>query len=72
MNRDDLIRMAREAGWGGDAAEAWMEGFLFGAASEREACAKVSECNAAFGNSDEQWASRECAKFIRARGEGQR
>lgn len=35
MTRDDVIRMALEAGWGGDAAEAWADGYEVGAAAER-------------------------------------
>ena len=37
-------------------------------AEEREACARLCEHNAAFGNSDERHASRECALLIRERG----
>ena len=48
MNRDDIIRMAREV-WGDDSAKPWHESALthleafanLVAAAEREACAKV-------------------------------
>ncbi len=40
-----------------------------GRKDENEVCAKVCEHNAAFGNSDERYASRECAAAIRARRE---
>jgi hypothetical protein len=82
MNRDDVIRMAREAGLSG-----LMEGGLIDyferfaalvAAAEREACAKVADDYA--GNqqawscgldSPEEYrmqAGHECADAIRARG----
>ncbi len=45
MTRDEIIRMAREAGWGGDCAEAWADGYELAAAAEREECAKlVDDC----------------------------
>jgi hypothetical protein len=48
MNRDDIIRMAREAGWTGPEENvtyvAMLERFAnLVAAAEREACAKVCE-----------------------------
>ena len=47
MNREDIIRMAREAGIGETSARfmvnLWEIGFEAGAAAEREACAKVCE-----------------------------
>ena len=49
-------------------AENWNRAMLNGVETEREACAKVCEHNAAFGNSDERHASRECALLIRERG----
>ena len=64
MTRDDIIRMAREAGW------SWMEAGMEArklqrfaalvAAAEREECAKV--CEEPGGN-----AANWCAKAIRAR-----
>jgi hypothetical protein len=103
MNRDDIIRMAREAGYGdilsmlhSNALERFAN--LVAAAErekrqwedlhtchphcdrpacvavrraredEREACARLCEHNAAFGNSDERHASRACALLIRERG----
>ena len=73
MNRDEIIRMAREAKidqlWGDDPLADWsVELTIFAAlvaAAEREACAKVCE---------EHWRNNgnamECADAIRARGEG--
>ena len=47
MKREDIIRMAREAGIGETSARfmvnLWEIGFEAGAAAEREACAKVCE-----------------------------
>jgi hypothetical protein len=64
MNRDDIIRMAREAGF--DVAPDewhWLERFAaLVAAAEREACAKVCE--------EPGWnAANWCATQIRARGQ---
>ena len=65
MNRDDIIRMAREAGLGNVLGA--IEGgalhrfFYMAQAAEREACAKVCE--------EPGWnAANWCAKAIRARG----
>ncbi len=71
MTRDDIIRMAREAGWPGIYSKPLMsitmqeDDFLrfaaLVAAAEREACAKVCE--------EPGWnAANWCAKAIRARG----
>ena len=75
MNRNDIIRMAREAGfqdhgvaemWGHlTASKGHIERFFklayeAGAAAEREACAQVCES---------LWNAAECADAIRARGE---
>jgi hypothetical protein len=66
MNRDDIIRMARKAGFADGVAEiVGLEGFArfaaLIAAAEREACAKVCE--------EPGWnAANWCAKKIRARG----
>ena len=73
MNRDDILRMAREAGirlskdvwpWEGEAEES-MEHFAnLIAAAEREACARVCD-----GDGVRQSTGDECAAAIRARGE---
>ena len=77
MTRDDIIRMAQEAGFYIDPD--WIEHGLPGfenfahlvAAAEREASAKVCEQMSWPGRSDEAlWkddAAEECAKAIRAR-----
>jgi hypothetical protein len=73
MNRDDVIRMAHEAGlsyvWN---SEDWVvqqeELILFAqlvAAAEREACAKVCE---AYDSADPLNVSGECAECIRLKG----
>ena len=64
MTQEDIIRMAREAGFYGQYPEAYnivmIERFAaLVAAAEREACAKVCEVN--------QMNSWGCAKEIRAR-----
>jgi hypothetical protein len=79
MTRDDIIRMAREAGF--ETAEEWDKfpnGFVqvvarfaaLVAAQEREACAKVAE---RWGQEIrvESWdlAGKDCAAAIRARGQ---
>ena len=70
MNRDDIIRMAREAGisTGGDPMNPWnvypsdLEAFAnLVAAAEREACARIAEEYMPYGLN--------CAEEIRARGE---
>ena len=82
MNRDDIIRMAREAGndWG-STEEADKE-YLFRfaalvAAAEREACAKVCETQenrvverhpARIEFDPNSMMARKCAAVIRARG----
>jgi hypothetical protein len=74
MNREDIIKMAREAGLSG-----MMEGGLIDyferfaalvAAAEREACAVVCDERAASAplGSDEQCEAEDCAAAIRARG----
>ncbi len=63
MNRDDIIRMAREAGLldGPVFAQGLERFFHMAQAAEREACAKVCE--------EPGWnAANWCAKAIRARG----
>ena len=74
MTQDEIIRMAREAGFEGLIEKAWgieqLERFAaLVAAHEREACAKVCEQidTAAFGS--ERPEPNDCAAAIRARGE---
>ena len=43
MNREDIIRMAREAGFAGGGCEALFRFFALVAAAEREQCAKVCD-----------------------------
>ena len=76
MTRDDIIRMAREAGWTEysllHAVELQrLETFAaLVAAAEREACSKVCECEAAkLEQFPEVLAIAVCAAAIRARGE---
>jgi hypothetical protein len=69
MNRDDIIRMAREAGIGwlerAEGISEFLERFAnLVAAAEREACAKV--CEAEGERVDASWVS--CAFAIRKRG----
>jgi len=70
MTRDDIIRMAREAGISQSHAEGmtdFLERFAaLVAAAEREACAKVCEEYAGPFNSHR---IGECAAAIRARGQ---
>ena len=79
MTRDDIIRMAREAGFMPTVLNHWpneLERFAdLVAAAEREACAKVCE-DLVFsdGNTDKWTITREkatfdCAAAIRARGQ---
>ncbi len=74
MNRDDIIRMAKQA-----SGSEWsifqdfmpeLERFAtLVAAAEREACARVCEELPYPGNSDWQCGTLDCAAAIRARGE---
>lgn len=74
MNRDDVIRMAREAGLGFKKGSGW--GTHSGtqrfaaliAAAEREACAQA--CDGLQGQGDEGYQpdAADCANAIRARG----
>jgi hypothetical protein len=79
MNRDDIIRMAKEAGHpfltasvveqGAGPVPEWLERFAaLVAAAEREACAKVCERMLGIFHPTEVITAR-CAKAIRARGE---
>ena len=70
MTRDDITRMAREAGWTGPEENvtyvAMLERFAeLVAAAEREACAEVCELMYAYGWLD----AKRCAREIRARGQ---
>jgi len=69
MNRDDIIRMAREAGLlDGPVFAQGLERFAaLVAESEREACAKVVE-NHALGYAEPVWAFK-LIDTIRARGQ---
>jgi hypothetical protein len=78
VDRDDIIRMAREAGvskpWDQEPVE-WktLERFAaLVAVAEREACAKVCDERAATHpiGGDEQCEAEDCAATIRARGQG--
>ena len=67
MTRDDVIRMAREAGlWPTSSTVDLLERFsALVAAAEREACARVCEDLAKY----EGYTKEDCAIAIRARGE---
>jgi len=81
MKQDEIIEMARQAGFSGSVAKMWIEPFeAFAklveertAAKEREACAKV--CEETISNAQDSWdrgvntACVNLAKAIRARGE---
>lgn len=83
MNRDDIIRMAREAGlhkddgvWysrsdvDADVTTDDLERFAtLVAAAEREACARVCETRYMGDNNREDMEAKRCAAAIRARGE---
>jgi len=65
MTRDDIIRMAQEAGFGNYAHEArtmFERFFHMAQAAEREACAKVCDAN-------KHYFGYQCAEAIRARGQ---
>ena len=59
MNREDIIRMAREAGFAGGGCEALFRFAALVAAAEREACEKACE-------HQPHWVA--CVAAIRARG----
>jgi len=77
MTRDDVIRMAREAGFEVDTDDVWItDGYwlkeltrfaAFVAAAEREACAKV--CDELKWHKAPLNFAENCAAAIRARGE---
>ena len=66
MNRDEIIRMAREAG-SIDSEDVIETVYAAFAAAEREACAKVCEQYDDDGGAGETWGPR-FADAIRARG----
>ena len=79
MTRDDIIRMAREAGWEMPAEWDGTDGFLWRlerfaalvAAAEREACEKACE-TVACGDGmmiEERHTAQQCGAAIRKRGE---
>ncbi|MFY8038887.1 MAG: hypothetical protein ACOVN4_04380 [Bosea sp. (in: a-proteobacteria)] len=73
MTRDDIIRMAREAGWeiGDDLSDGFgvrLERFAaLVRADEIEACAKVCEARYMGDNNREDMEARRCAAAIRER-----
>lgn len=81
MNKDDIIRMAREAGAATGSPAPNAPEIIFTqcldierfaalvAAAEREACAKVCEARYMGDNNREDAEARRCAAAIRARGE---
>jgi hypothetical protein len=76
MNRDDIIRMAREAGSSPTEIDivcrfaAVLDDFAaIVAAQEREACAAVCEARYMGDNNREDMEARRCAAAIRARGQ---
>ena len=72
MTRDDIIKMAREAGLHDPMVfYAGYERFAaLVAAAEREACAKVCDAHESLGDGYMGDHFRECAAEIRARGKG--
>ena len=69
MNREDIIRMAREAGFAGGGCEALFRFAALVAATEREACAKVCEQMPDLEHGWRVTLPSDCAAAIRARGE---
>ena len=75
MNRDDVIRMAREAFikrgfWPNEIMwECWKDAWIAGAAAEREACAKVCEDEDVAPTDDAVGVQQCIAAAIRARGQ---
>ena len=78
MTRDDIIRMAKEAGWArpNHVNNPWsvstdaLERFAaLVAAAEREACAKVCDARVIGDHNREDQEAKRCAAAIRARGE---
>ena len=66
MTKEDMIRMAKEAGWqyahGDSGYEPLWEFAALVASAEREACAKI-------GDDHPSWSSRMYSATIRARGQ---
>ena len=63
MTKDDIVRMAREAGCIEPAIPDWViRTCALVASAEREACAKVCEEHST-------WTGRMCAETIKARGQ---
>ena len=76
MNREDIIRMAREAGLVDNDFEPsewcvheYMAFAALVASAEREACANVCEKFAGDMTVLAEWGASQCANAIRARGE---
>ena len=78
MTQEEILRMAREAGF--VSAEYWPDDFkglascverfaALVAAAEREACAKVCDARYMGDNNREDMEARRCAEAIRARGQ---
>lgn len=63
MTRDNIIRMAREAGASFETAESMFRFAALVAAAEREACAEIAD------EYEHQLVAGSCARDIRARGE---
>ena len=68
MTKDDIIRMAREAGASFETAESMLRFAALVAAAEREACALICDEYAA-NSSNPMNFSENCAAAIRARGD---
>ena len=67
MTQEDIIRMAREAGFAGGGCAALFRFTALVAAAEREACAKVCDELASNDAGDSSEAMRHCAAAIRER-----
>ena len=68
MTREDIIRMAREAGFDDYEQDSMLERFaILVAAAEREECAKV--CDRGNPMDKAAMTQTQCASAIRARGE---
>ena len=68
MSRQDIICMARKAGFAGGGCEALFRFAALVAATEREACAKLCEARFMGDMTREDMEARRCAAAIRARG----
>jgi len=69
MNRDDIIRMARESGWAQKDIDSLLYIVETAAAAEREACAKVCDERVGYWQRDDirRDEDKNCAAAIRAR-----